>query len=500
MHRKKKSGRVVCSPGSLRHLTRGLSARVARSAGGDDEAQPPSASSTSRTRASRPGRVMTAILVHGAGAGGPVVYMGAPMRACTKATLADAVGRLRPGMTVLMPPGCAEPAALVGELCRQAERLRDLTLVGGIHLGDYPFARPETAALRYATWHMSPRLEEARRRGRVVFVPLRYFDLTTAFAPGGAWAPDCVLVHCAPPDRHGYLSLGVGVGVALPAARRAPLVIAQVNPRMPRTRGNACLHRSQVDCWVEVDAALYEYPPPAITAVERAIGRAVAGLVPDGATVQVGVGAIPQAVLEALGGHRDLALHSLLVDASVDLVERGVVTCAAKPLHRGRMDVAEAMGTRRLFDFLHEHPAVNMEPSTWVHDPDVVARLPRFVAINSALEVDLTGQVTAESLGARQVAGIGGQFDFVLGASRSPGGVSVVALPSTGRDGAVSRVVARLATGAAVTAPRYLVDRVVTEHGVAELRGRDERERAAALIAVAHPRFREELERSLRSS
>ncbi|MGH7391115.1 MAG: acetyl-CoA hydrolase/transferase family protein [Candidatus Rokuibacteriota bacterium] len=421
------------------------------------------------------------------------------MRAFENVTLAGAVGRLAPSTKVLMPPGCGEPAALVAEICRQADRLRDLTLIGGIHLGDYPFARPEAAALRYATWHMSPRLEDARRRGRVTFVPLRYFDLVAAFAPGGAWAPDAVLVHCAPPDRHGYLSLGVAVGVALPAARRAPLVIAQVNPRMPRTRGNGGLHRSQVDCWVEVDAPLYEYPPPAITDVERAIGRRVAALVPDGATVQVGVGAIPQAVLEALDGHRDLALHSLLVDASVTLVERGVVTCAAKSLHRGRMDVAEAMGTRRLFDFVHDNPAVNMESSAWVHDPDVVARLDRFVAVNSGLEVDLTGQVTAESLGARQVAGIGGQFDFVLGASRSRGGAAIVALPSTGRDGAASRIVARLGPGAAVTAPRFLVDRVVTEHGAAELRGHDERERAAALIAVAHPRFREELERSLTS-
>ena len=338
-------------------------------------------------------------------------------RAFARCSLVDAVGRLRPAMRVLLPPGCGEPAALVGEICRQSARLPDLTLLGGIHLGDYPFARPEHAALRFATWHMSPRLDEARRRGRVEFVPMRYFDLVSQFAAGGAWAPDCVLVHCAPPDARGYLSLGVSVSVALPAARRAPLVIAQVNPAMPRTLGNAFLHRSQVDCWVEADEPLTPYPPPPIGEVERAIGRHVAGLVPDGATVQVGVGAIPQAVLEALANHRDLALHSLLVDASVTLVERGVVTNALKRVHRGRMDIGEAMGTRRLFDFLHENPLVNMESSGFVHDPEIVAQLDRFVAINSALEVDLGGQVTAESLGPRQVAGIGGQFDFVLGAS-----------------------------------------------------------------------------------
>jgi acyl-CoA hydrolase len=421
------------------------------------------------------------------------------MRAFAKTSRAAAIDLLRPGMKVLVPPACGEPVALVTEICRQAERLSDLTLMGGIHLGDYPFARPEAAALRYATWHMSPRLEDARRRGRVEFVPVRYFDAVTTFARGGPWAPDCVLVHTAPPDARGYLSLGVAVGVTLPAARQAPLVIAQVNPAMPRTRGNACLHRSQIDVWVDVDEPLLPYPPPAITEIERAIGRHVAARIPDGATVQVGVGAIPQAVLEALGDHRDLALHSLLVDASVGLVERGVVTGAAKRVHRGRMDIAEAMGTPRLFEFLHEQPLVNMESSAWVHDPGVLAQLDRFVAINSGLEVDLAGQVTAESLGARQVAGIGGQFDFVLGASRSRGGASIIALPSTGRDGTVSRIVPRLSAGAAVTTPRYLADWVVTEHGAAHLRGRGERERAAALIAVAHPRFRDDLERSLTS-
>jgi acyl-CoA hydrolase len=414
-------------------------------------------------------------------------------RAFARCSLADAVARLRPGMKVLLPPGSGEPRALVAEICRQSERLRDLTLLGGIHLGDYPFARPEHAALRFATWHMSPRLDEARQRGRVEFVPMRYFDLVTEFAAGGAWAPDCVLVHCAPPDRRGYLSLGVSVSVSLPAARHAPLVIAQVNPAMPRTLGNAFLHRSQIDAWVEVDEPLAAYPPTPIGEIERAIGRHVAGLVPDGATVQVGVGAIPQAVLEALGDHRDLALHSLLVDAAVTLVERGAVTGALKRIHRGRLDVAEAMGTSRLFAFLHENPLVNMEPSGFVHDPELVGRIDRFVAINSALEVDLGGQVTAESLGPRQVAGIGGQFDFVLGASRSRGGAAIVALPSTGRDGAVSRIVPRLQAGAAVTNPRALADWVVTEHGAAALAGKGERGRAEALIAIAHPRFREEL-------
>ncbi len=422
-------------------------------------------------------------------------------RAFARLTPAQAVERLAPRMKVLLPPGCGEPRALVAEICRQSDRLTDLTLMGGIHLGDYPFARPEHAALRYATWQMSPRLADARARGRVEFVPVRYFDAVGEFARGGRFAPDCVLVHTSPPDARGYLSLGVAVGVALPAARTAPLVIAQVNRRMPRARGNAFLHAGQVDAWIDVDEPLIEYPPPVVGDVERAIGANVARLVEDGATVQVGIGAIPQAVLEALGDHRDLALHSLLVDSAVGLVERGVVTAAAKRVHRGRLDVAEAMGTRRLFDFLHDNAFVNMESSAWVHDPDVVARLDRFVAINSALEIDLTGQVTAETIDGRQVAGIGGQFDFVLGASRSRGGAAVIALPSTGgRDGGRSRIVPRLGAGAAVTTPRFLADWVVTEHGAARLRGLGERERATALIGVAHPRFQGELERALSAS
>jgi acyl-CoA hydrolase len=425
------------------------------------------------------------------------VYTDSVARAFEAVGVSEAIGRLRPGMRLLLPPGCGEPQALVAELCAQADRLAGTVLMGGIHLGGYPFARSGLPGLRWVTWHMAPALEDGWRRGAVEFVPIRYFDLVREFTAGGRWAPDAVLVHAAPPDARGYLSLGVSVSVTLAATRAAPVVIAQVNPRMPRTRGNASLHASQIDMWVDVDAPLVESPPPALGEVERAIGRHVAGLTPDGATVQVGIGAIPQAVLEALVDHRDLALHSLLPDAGVTLVERGAVTGARKRLHRGRLDIGEVMGTRRVFEFVHENDLINMEPASYTHDPHVVAALDRFVAVNSALAIDLTGQVTAESLGARQVAGIGGQFDFVLGASRSRGGLSVLALPATSRDGSASRIVPRLAAGAAVTSPRFLADYVVTEFGVAPLRGRGARERAAALIGVAHPAFRPELERSV---
>jgi len=401
-------------------------------------------------------------------------------------------------MKVLLPFGCAEPVAFIQELCRQADRLAPLTLMGGLLLGDYPFCLPEYAgAIKWVTWQLMPPAVEPWERGQVEFLPARYFDAVRLFSRSGPWAPDAVIIHTAPPDRGNFLSLGVSVSYPLPAAREAPLVIAQVNSRMPRTLGNAFLHRSQVDYWVEAEHPLVEYPPSTLGAAEREIARRVAALIPDGATLQIGVGAIPQAVMEALGDRRDLGVHSIVVDHMLPLIENGVITNARKSFHQGRMDICEVMGTRRLFDFAHENRFINMEPSDIVHDPQVVARIRNFVSINSALEVDLTGQVNAESIGPRQLAGIGGQFDFVLGASRAPGGLAVIALPSTGKGGTVSRLVPRLREGTSVTTPRYLADYVVTEQGMAALRGKSVAERARALVAVAHPSFRDSLEQGL---
>jgi 4-hydroxybutyrate CoA-transferase len=423
--------------------------------------------------------------------------MGRPFE---QVTLADAVGRLRPGMRVLLAPGCGDPVALVGEILRQADRLAPLTLMGGLRLDDYPFGASTYAGkIRFATWHMSPLLAAAVQRGDVDFVPARYFDTVSLFAAGGPWAPDAVLAHVSPPDPGGYLSLGVSVSYLLPAARRAPLVIAQVNPRMPRTLGNAFLHRSQVDVWTPVEHPLLEYPPTPVGDVERRIAGYVADLVPDGVTLQVGVGSIPQAVMEALAGKKDLGVHSLLVEPMLPLVRSGVITNARKRLHPGRMDVGEIMGTAALFEWSHENRLVNMEPSDLVHDPEVVGALGDFVSVNSALEVDLWGQVNAESVDGRQVTGIGGQFDFVLGAARAEGGRSIIALPATASRGARSRIVARLAAGARVTTPRFLADYVVTEHGVAALRGKSDAGRARELLHIADPAFRDLIEREIRS-
>jgi acyl-CoA hydrolase len=343
-----------------------------------------------------------------------------------------------------------------------------------------------------------PELRDALARGQAEFVPLRYFDAPWAFGSGGPWAADAVLVQAAPADRAARLSLGVSTSYPLPVARAAPLVIAEVNHRMPRTLGDSTIGLDRIAAFIETDRPLVPYPSPPVGDVERRIGAHVAELVPDGATIQVGIGATPEAVVSGLGGHRDLGVHSLLVDAMLPLLERGVITGARNRRHPGCLDLGEVMGTESLFRWVHENPRVFMEPSTAVHDPRLVAGLERFVSINSAIEVDLTGQVNAEALGERQVAGIGGQFDFVMGAALG-GGRSVIALPSTGRGGETSRIVARLAAGTPVTTPRHLVDYVVTEFGRAELRGLSDDRRARELIRLAHPRFREELEREWRA-
>lgn len=395
-------------------------------------------------------------------------------------------------MRVLLPPGCGEPRTLIEEVVRQAARLRPLTLMGGLLVDDYPFCAPEHHDdFRWVTFHMMPALRDALARGQVEFVPARYFDTLWIFGPGGPWAADAVLVQTAPPDAAGRLSLGVSTSYPLPLARRAPLVIAEVNARMPRTLGDSTLDAAQVAACVESDRPLVPYPAPTVGETERRIAAHVAELIPDGATVQIGIGAVPEAVVGALGDRRDLGLHSLLVDAALPLLEGGAVT---------RTRLGEIMGTPPLLRFVHENPLVRMEPSSSVHDPRVVARLPRFVSINSAIEVDLTGQVNAESVGDRQVAGIGGQYDFVEGAYWADGGRSIIALPATGRRGDVSRIVVRLGAGAKVTTPRYLTDCVVTEFGRAELRGKSVEQRARALIAVAHPQFREQLEREWRGA
>jgi acyl-CoA hydrolase len=305
---------------------------------------------------------------------------------------------------------------------------------------------------------------------------------------------DVALVQLSPPDRHGWCSLGVSIDIVRAAVDSARVVLAEINPRMPRTHGNAFFPISRCTSWVEVDHGIPELAPHPLGDVERAIGRNVASLVRDGDTLQTGIGAIPDAVLASLRDHRDLGVHTeMFSDGVIDLVERGVITNDRKTLHRGKLVTSFVMGTRRLYDFVDDNACVEMQPSDYVNDPFVIARNRGMIAINSALAVDLTGQVCADSIGARFYSGVGGQVDFVRGAARAEGGRSVLALPSTAKSGAVSRIVVELAQGSGVTTTRNDVHYVVTEHGVASLHGKTVRERVHALVAVAHPRFRDEL-------
>lgn len=409
--------------------------------------------------------------------------------------LADALSRLKPGMRVLVPPGCGLPVSLVEELGRQADHLAPLTVIGGIALSEAPYLREEFAdKLHFVSYHAGGPTRAAIARGQGRYVPLRYRETLEAFSPGGSLAADAVIVHCAPPDRKGRYSLGVSVSYPLPVARLAPLVIAQINPKMPRTLGDAFLEEDEIDVAVEVDEPLLTYRASVPDEVAAGIAGKIADLVEDGSTVQVGIGAVPEALLGFLKNKRDLQLYSLLVDSALELFESGALA-QGEPAAR----ICEVMGSERLFEFVHENPLIEMAHSGMIHEPAEIARLPGFVSVISAIEVDLSGQVAAESVGPKPVAGIGGQLDFAMGAAMNSEGRTIVALPSRGgRDASRSRIVATLSGGAAVTTPRSLIDYVVTEHGIADLRGKDLDARARRLIGVAAPEFREELEWSWR--
>ena len=306
--------------------------------------------------------------------------------------------------------------------------------------------------------------------------------------------PNVTLLQCSPPDAHGYVSLGVSVDYTKPAAEASDLVIAQVNQNMPRTLGDSFLHVTQIGCLGEADTPVIELAPPKIGDVERAIGENVASLVRDGDTLQLGIGAIPDAVLLFLKEKNDLGIHTeMFSDGVVELVEAGVITNKAKTLHRGQSVATFLMGTRRLYDYVNNNPAVAMYPVDYVNDPYVIGQNDNLVSINSCVQVDIMGQVVSTSAGLRQISGVGGQVDFVRGANLSKGGRAIMAMPSTTGKGKISKIVPFLDQGSAVTTTRNEVNYVITEYGIAKLKGKSLRQRAEALIRIAHPDFRDEL-------
>ena len=407
---------------------------------------------------------------------------------------AEAVAGIQSGDQVYVHCAAAAPSMLLDALVARASELTD---VGVVHLhieGPGPHLAPEMAGhFRHRALFIGPNARLAVNEGRADYVPVFLSDVPRLFE-SRALPLDAVLVNATPPDRHGFCSLGTSVEAMHAAIRSARTVIVQFNRSMPRTLGDSFVHVSDIDRAVEVDIPPYEHAVGTIGAVERKIGEFVADLVPDGATLQLGIGAIPTATALALRDKRDLGIHTeMFTDAVVDLVEAGVVTGARKERNRGKIVTAFVMGSRRLYDFVNDNPMVEMRPVDFTNDTHVIRSFSRMVAINSAIEVDLTGQVVADSIGHRLYSGVGGQMDFVRGAALASDGRAIIALPSTAAGGTVSRITPSLKEGAGIVTTRAHVRTVVTEWGVAELFGKSTVERAEALISIAHPDFRDEL-------
>lgn len=415
-------------------------------------------------------------------------------------TAEEAVKVIQSGQRIFLTGNCSVPQTLMGTLVERAPQLEDVEIVQVLTIGAADYVAPGLEEhLRVNTLFISDNVRAAVNEGRADFTPCLLGEVPLLFSRG-ILPLDVALIHVSPPDEHGFCSLGVEVGITKTAAASAKVVVAEVNPQMPRTLGDAFIHVSKVDHVVPVDYELPEVSMGEPTELSQRIGRHVAKLIEDGSTLQMGIGAIPDGVLAHLEDKKDLGVHTeLFSDGVVDLYEAGVITNERKTLHKGKMIAGFLLGSRRLYSFVDNNPVVELHPTEYVNDPFVIAQNDKMVSINSAIEVDLTGQVCADSIGTRLYSGVGGQLDFVRGAARSRAGKPIIALPSTveTRSGErFSRIVPHLKQGAGVVTTRYDVHYVVTEFGVAELYGRTIRARVRALLEVAHPDFQAELEQA----
>ena len=409
-------------------------------------------------------------------------------------TAMEAVQCIQSGMRVYVHSGCAEPETLVEALTARAPFVKDVEIVHFMTAGRADYTAPEFEGhFRQNSLFIGANVRKAVNEGRADYTPL-FLGEAEALFENGEMPLDVTLVQVAPPDAHGFCSMGVDVCATLTAARCAKLVIAQVNDQMPHTYGDSFLHVNDIDVAVEVSRPLCELKPVEITDVHHGIGKHISGLIQDGSTLQLGIGGIPDAVLLELTNHRDLGIHSELVsDTVIPLIEAGVINGSQKTIHLGKVILGFVLGSKKLFDFVDNNPMFEFHPSKYVNDPWIIARNDKMVAINSAVQVDLTGQVCADSIGTSFYSGFGGQVDFIRGAARSKGGKPIIAIPSTAKNGAVSRIAPMLDAGAGVVTSRGDVHYVITEFGVAYLHGKTIRQRAEALIEIAHPKFREEL-------
>ena len=405
----------------------------------------------------------------------------------------QAVQRIKSGQRVVVAHACGEPSIILDALVANAAQYENVEIIHMVAMGKAAYCQPQyDKNFHHNAFFLGGSTRAAAAEGRVDFTPVYFSEIPSLLRED--LRPNVTLLQCSPPDAHGYVSLGVSVDYTKPAAEASDLVIAQVNQNMPRTLGDSFLHVTQIGCLVEADTPVIELAPPKIGDVERAIGENVASLVRDGDTLQLGIGAIPDAVLLFLKEKNDLGIHTeMFSDGVVELVEAGVITNKAKTLHRGQSVATFLMGTRRLYDYVNNNPAVAMYPVDYVNDPYVIGQNDNLVSINSCVQVDIMGQVVSTSAGLRQISGVGGQVDFVRGANLSKGGRAIMAMPSTTGKGKISKIVPFLDQGSAVTTTRNEVNYVITEYGIAKLKGKSLRQRAEALIRIAHPDFRDEL-------
>ncbi len=409
-------------------------------------------------------------------------------------TAEEAVAAVQSGDHVFIGSGAAEPQRLVEALVARANSVFGTEIMHIMTLGIAPYTEPKWGDnFRHNALFIGPNVREAVQEGRADYTPIFLSEIPRLFETGRV-PIDVALIQVSPPDRHGYCSYGVSIDVVKPATEAASLVIAEVNEQMPRTLGDSFIHVDDIDFLVPVDYPILVTVHPEPDEVARSIGRHIANLIEDGSTLQMGIGTIPDSVLFFLREKKDLGIHTeMFSDGMMALVELGVITNMKKTLHKGKIVASFCMGSKRLYEFVDNNPFIEFHPNSYTNDPFIIAQNDRMVSINSALQIDLTGQVCADSLGTYFYSGVGGQVDFVRGASRSKGGKAIIALPATAQDGKVSRITATLSPGAGVVTSRGDVHYIVTEWGVAYLHGRTIQERALALISIAHPRFRPEL-------
>jgi acetyl-CoA hydrolase len=405
-----------------------------------------------------------------------------------------AMASVKSGDRLYLAGGAAVPKELIGGLTRRASQVENVELTHILTFADAPYVQPQyQGSIRVNALFIGPNVRGAVQAGQADFTPIFLSEIPGLFR-NGQLPLDVALISLSLPDEHGFCSFGVEVGTTKPAAESAKIVIAEVNKQMPRTLGDSFIHVSRLHHIVEVDYPLPDAPQGGSSERHLQVGRHIAEMIPDGATLQMGIGSIPDAVLKNLGQHKDLGVHTeLFSDGVIDMVKAGVITCARKTFHPGKIISGFLFGSQRLYEFAHNNPIIELHPTDYVNDPFNIAQNDRMVAINSALQVDLTGQVCADSIGPRIYSGVGGQVDFIRGAARSKGGLPIIAFLSTAKKDTVSRIVPLLNKGAGVVTTRNDVHYVVTEFGVASLYGKTVRQRARELIQIAHPKFRDEL-------